>query len=75
MVTLRFNKEKMVIVGNHKKPKDKIIEIPKEEAFAFIECECEGRLEGIFDRLSYDGQEDVLYLIGKDGASGLETIQ
>jgi len=30
VVTVRFVKEKVMIVGNNKKNKDKIIEIPKE---------------------------------------------
>ena len=41
---------------------------------AFIEYECDGKLEGVFERLSYSPKEDVLYLIGKDGGTGLKTI-
>lgn len=64
----------MRIEGEHKKISTKVIEIPRDEAMAFIEYECDGRLEGVFERLSYSPKEDVLYLIGKDGGTGLKTI-
>lgn len=42
---------------------------------AFIEGECEGKIEGIFDRLSFDSEEDVLYLVGNGGDQKLTTIR
>ena len=32
----------------------------------FIEYECDGKLENIFDRLKYDSQEEVLYLVSQE---------
>ena len=43
----------------------KLIEIPREEAMEFIEMECDGKLENIFDRLRYDNSEEVLYLVSQ----------
>lgn len=75
VVTVRFVNDKVLISGNNKKTNDKIIEIPKEEAIAFVECECDGKLEKLFDHLCYDKEEDVLYLVGKEGVAGLGTIE
>lgn len=44
----------------------KVIEIEKEEALDFIEQECNGRIQSIFDHLRYDSQEAVLYLVGNE---------
>ena len=42
---------------------------------AFIEEECSGRLEGIFDRLLFDSKKGILYLMGSGGDLTLVTIQ
>lgn len=76
VVTLQLSQERLLIIADQKKNvENKIISIPREEALAFIECECEGKLEGIFDRLSYDAEEDVMYLIGNGGDDKLTTIR
>jgi hypothetical protein len=43
----------------------KIIEVPREEALQFIEEECDGKIEGLFDRLSFDSDGKILYLLSK----------
>lgn len=56
----------MHILGDNKATKEiKVIEISKEEAIEFIQYECDGKIEGIFDCLRYDYKEKVLYLVGK----------
>jgi hypothetical protein len=45
VVTIKMNHERLLIVGDQKKNVEKkIIIIPREEALAFIEGECEGKL-------------------------------
>jgi hypothetical protein len=45
VVTIKMNHERLQIMGDQKKNVEKkIITIPREEALAFIEGECEGKL-------------------------------
>jgi hypothetical protein len=71
IVTVRLGQDKLTILGDLKRGKDvKIIEVPREEAMEFIEQECDGRFEGIFDRLHFEPAEEVLYLMAKDAELG-----
>ena len=75
IIHLKMDQVKLRIMGEKRRSKEKkIIDIPKAEAMCFIEDECQGRLEGVFDRLSFDPQEDVLYLVGSRPDPALMTI-
>lgn len=41
----------------------KIIDIPRDEATLFIEEDCNGKIEVLFDKLKYDKDSDTLFLM------------
>lgn len=56
-----------MIQGDTKESKGlKIIEINRNEGLEFIEEECQGRIELLFDRLRYDREEGALYLVSNE---------
>ena len=74
VITVKLEEGHLTIMSDMKASKTvKIIEIPREEAMEFIELECEGKLENVFDRLRYDGEEEVLYLMSQ--GAGLEEVE
>jgi hypothetical protein len=56
VVTIRLGTANLTILADLKRgAKDlKIIEVPREEALQFIQEECDGKIEGLFDRLCFD---------------------
>ena len=67
MITVKYDGNSLQILGDNKSTKEiKIIEIPKEEGLEFIQYECDGKIELIFECLRYDPNEKVLYLVGKE---------
>lgn len=67
VVTIKLNDTTLTILSDLRKGKDiKIIEVPRDEAMEFIEAECDGKIEGLFDRLHFDPQEEVLYLLSRE---------
>lgn len=58
IVTIRLSQDKLTILGDMKRGKDvKVIDVPRDEAMEFIEQECDGKFEGLFDRLHFDSAE------------------
>ena len=67
LVTIRMNPIKLQIIGDSKDKREiKVIEIERDEALDFLDQECQGKLELLFDHLRYDKEEEVLYLVGND---------
>jgi hypothetical protein len=60
-VVVRLDRDGLNITANNAGSKDlKVIEIERGEALDFIRSECNNRLEGIFERLRYDGTNMLL---------------
>lgn len=58
LVTVRLTSKSLKITGDNKSQKQlRIIEIERDEAIEFIEEECQGKVELIFDHLRYDREE------------------
>lgn len=71
VITVRLNSQHLAIIGDTKRGKDiKVIEVPRDEAIEFINEECDGKIQKIFDRLHYDAKDDLLYLLAKDAEIG-----
>lgn len=67
LITVRFSKDSLQIIGDSRDKKDiKVIQIDKKQAVQFIEQECGGKLDNIFDCLRYDKVDEVLYLVGRN---------
>lgn len=67
LITVKMTPAKLQIIGDCKDKKEvKVIEIEKGEAIDFLEHECKGKIEQIFDCLRYDKKDEVLYLVGAD---------
>lgn len=44
--------------------KYQVIDIPAEDAIAFVRNDCAGSIRNIFQKLRYDAQNQVLYVVG-----------
>ena len=67
LITIRMGHDKLQIIGDTKSKKEiKVIQIERREAIQFIEQECGGKLDNLFDRLRYDKKDEVLYLVAQD---------
>jgi hypothetical protein len=54
IITLRFTASKFVVIGDLRSDKElKVIEIDKAEALEFIEENCEGDINRLFDLIRY----------------------
>jgi hypothetical protein len=55
LITVKYDGNSLQVLGDNKSTKEiKIIEIPKEEGLEFIQYECDGKIELIFECLRYD---------------------
>lgn len=67
VITLKLGKKSLVISAEYRRGQPpKLIKIPKQEALLFIEEECGGHMEGLFDRVHFDSQLNILYLLGRE---------
>ena len=64
LITLRFSSTKLIVIGDLRSEKElKVIEIDKIEALEFIEENCDGDVNKLFDLIRYEENEGCLYLI------------
>lgn len=55
LITIKFEDDKLFIIGDIKEEQNiKIIELEKKEAEEFINEECNGNIENIFNLLRFD---------------------
>jgi hypothetical protein len=66
LIKVEFIGEVLRITGDSQSSKDiKVIEIPRDEAILYIEKDCHGKMENIFDKLEYDSTTETLFLVSE----------
>lgn len=67
LIKIEFVDGVLKIVGDAEDNKDlKVIEIPKQEAIVFIQKDCHGQIELLFQKLKYDSSSETLYLVSEN---------